>query len=98
LVDVAGRLRPSARAEALSAHNRHGGFRHGYPTELVLQTTCETAEEIMTLWPIFQKNFPSDRETSRQVTVHISVLYEKNGEICGFLHRVWDNLLKVRGQ
>lgn len=41
------------------------------PTELVLQTARETAEKIMALWPIFQKNFPVDQETRRSVTAHM---------------------------
>jgi len=41
------------------------------PAELVLQTARETAEKIMMLWPAFQKDFPVDQETRRQVTAHM---------------------------
>ncbi|MDR3734607.1 MAG: type II toxin-antitoxin system HipA family toxin [Acidobacteriaceae bacterium] len=41
------------------------------PTELVLQTARETAENVMVSWPKLQKELPLDRETRLQLTAHM---------------------------
>jgi len=41
------------------------------PSKLVLDTARETAEKMMTLWPVFQKELPLDRTTRLQITAHM---------------------------
>lgn len=41
------------------------------PSKLVLDTARETAEKMMTLWPLLQKELPLDRTTRLQITAHM---------------------------
>ncbi len=41
------------------------------PSKLVLDTARETAEKMMTLWPVLQKELPLDRATRLQITAHM---------------------------
>ena len=41
------------------------------PSKLVLDTARETAQKMMSLWPMLQKELPLDRTTRHQVTAHM---------------------------
>jgi serine/threonine-protein kinase HipA len=41
------------------------------PNKLVLDTARETAEKMMTLWPVLQKELPLDRTARLQITAHM---------------------------
>jgi serine/threonine-protein kinase HipA len=41
------------------------------PSRLVLDTARETADKMMTLWPVLQKELPLDRSTRIRITAHM---------------------------